>query len=264
MDMELANKTALVTGSTRGIGKAIAIELAKEGAHVLINGRNEEEVERTVHELKSEFPATSPQNAAADLVDPSQRETLFKKYPKVDILVNNMGIYEVLQYEDIDDEVWERYIRTNVLAANGLTKLYLPSMLKNDYGRIVFIASEEAMMPSGLMPQYSITKSMLLSLSKSLSKLTKGTEVTVNTIMPGPTLSENVHQIIEGMYPNEDMTFEEKEKQFMSANLPQSEIQRFIRPIEIGRLTTFVCSPYASAFKGSPIRIDGGIVPTIF
>ncbi|MDQ1913371.1 SDR family oxidoreductase [Paenibacillus sp. GD4] len=264
MDMDLANKTALVTGSTRGIGKAIAIELAKEGVHVLINGRNEEEVERTVHELKSDFPATSPQNAAADLVDPGQRETLFKKYPKVDILVNNMGIYEVLQYENIDDEVWERYIRTNVLAANGLTKLYLPSMLKNDYGRIVFIASEEAMMPSGLMPQYSITKSMLLSLSKSLSKLTKGTEVTVNTIMPGPTLSENVHQIIEGMYTNEDMTFEEKEKQFMSANLPQSEIQRFIRPIEIGRLTTFVCSPYASAFKGSPIRIDGGIVPTIF
>ncbi|MGO4898453.1 SDR family NAD(P)-dependent oxidoreductase [Bacillus sp. GM2] len=264
MDMGLKNKTALVTGSTKGIGKAIAIELAKEGVHVLINGRNEEEAERTVNEIKSAFPATSPQNAAADIVDIRQREALFKKYPQIDILVNNMGIYEIMEYENVDDEVWEKYFRTNVLAANGLTKFYLPKMLKSDFGRIIFIASEEAMMPSGQMPQYCMTKSMLLSLAKSLSKLTIGTEVTVNTIMPGPTLSENVKQIIQGMYPDEGMTFSEKEKKFMTTNLPQSEIQRFIKPIEIGRLAAFVCSPYASAFKGSPIRMDGGMVPTIF
>jgi len=264
MDMGLNNKTALVTGSTKGIGKAIAIELAKEGVNVLINGRNYEEVERTVNEIKADFPATSPQNATADIVDIQQREALFEKYPDIDILVNNMGIYEIMKYEDMDDEVWEKYFRTNVLAANGLSKFYLPKLLKNNYGRIIFIASEEAIMPSGQMPQYCMTKSMLLSLSKSLSKLTLGTEVTVNTIMPGPTLSENVHQIIEGMYPKEDMTFSEKEKEFMTTNLPQSEIQRFIKPIEIGRLATFVCSPYASAFKGSPIRMDGGMVPTIF
>lgn len=264
MDMGLINKTALVTGSTKGIGKAIAIELAREGADVLINGRNYEEVERIVNEIKSDFPATFPQNATADIVDIGQREALFEKYPNVDILVNNMGIYEIIHYGDVDDEVWEKYFRTNVLAANGLSKFYLPKMLKNDFGRIIFIASEEAIMPSGQMPQYCMTKSMLLSLSKSLSKLTKGTEVTVNTIMPGPTLSENVHQIIEGLYPNEDMTFAEKEKEFMTTNLSQSEIQRFIKPMEIGRLTTFVCSPYASAFKGAPIRMDGGMVPTIF
>ncbi|MEK8129422.1 SDR family oxidoreductase [Paenibacillus filicis] len=264
MDMGLNHKTALVTGSTKGIGKAIAIELAREGVNVLINGRNDEEVERTVREIKSDFPATSPQNAAADIVDIGQREALFKKYPHIDILVNNMGVYEIMQYADIDDAVWETYFRTNVLAANGLSKFYLPNMLKNDYGRIIFIASEEAMMPSGQMPQYAMTKSMLLSLSKSLSKLTAGTEVTVNTIMPGPTLSEHVHQIIDGIYPDETMTFSEKEKTFMTTNLPQSEIQRFIKPIEIGRLAAFVCSPYASAFKGSPIRMDGGMVPTIF
>lgn len=264
MDMGLTNKTALVTGSTKGIGKAIAIELAKEGVHVLINGRNAEEAERVVHEIKSEFPDTSPQNAAADIVDMKQREALFEKYPNIDILVNNMGIYELMQYEDAHDEILETYFRTNVLAANGLSKFYLPNMLKSDYGRIIFIASEEAVMPSGQMPQYAITKSMLLSLSKSLSKLTRGKEVTVNTIMPGPTLSENVHQIIESMYPDKKMTFSEKEKQFMATNLPQSEIQRFIRPIEIGRLAAFVCSPHASAFKGSPIRMDGGLVPTIF
>lgn len=264
MDMGLYGKTALVTGSTKGIGKAIAIELAKEGVNVLINGRNDAEVERMVHEMKSDFPATSPQKATADLVNIGQREALFEKYPQIDILVNNMGIYEMMQYEDISDEVWEKYFRTNVLAANALSKFYMPKMLQNDYGRMIFIASEEAIMPSGQMPQYCMTKSMLLSLSKSLSKLTVGTEVTVNTIMPGPTLSENVQQIIESIYPDESMTFLEKEKDFMRKNLPQSEIQRFIKPVEIGRLATFVCSPYASAFKGSPIRMDGGMVPTIF
>lgn len=264
MQLDLKNKTALVTGSSRGIGKGIAIELAKEGVNVLINGRNYEEVEQTVNEIKLEFPDTFPQNATVDIVDIQQREALFKKHPQIDILVNNMGIYEIMKYEDVNEEVWEKYIHTNVLAANGLSKFYLPKMIKNNFGRIIFIASEEAVMPSGQMPQYCMTKTMLLSLSKSLSKLTIGKEVTVNTIMPGPTLSENVHQIIEGMYPNEDMTFSEKEKKFMTTNLPQSEIQRFIRPTEIGRLAAFICSPYASAFKGSPIRMDGGMVPTIF
>ncbi|RUT40465.1 SDR family NAD(P)-dependent oxidoreductase [Paenibacillus anaericanus] len=264
MDMGLHNKTALVTGSTKGIGKAIAIELAKEGVNVLINGRNNEEVEQTVNEIRSNFPATSPQNAAADIVDIKQREALFEKYPHVDILINNTGIYEIMSYDEVTDEIWDKYFRTNVLAANGLCKFYLPKMLDNNYGRMIFIASEEAVMPSGQMPQYCMTKSMLLSLSKSLSKLTIGTEVTVNTIMPGPTLSENVHQIIEGIYADNNLTFPEKEKKFMAANLPQSEIQRFIRPIEIGRLAAFICSPYASAFKGSPIRMDGGMVPTIY
>ncbi|WP_025680965.1 SDR family NAD(P)-dependent oxidoreductase [Paenibacillus massiliensis] len=264
MDMGLRNKTALVTGSTKGIGKAIAMELAREGVHVLVNGRDNIEVVRTIQEIQSEFPMTSPLNAAADLVDEEQRKKLFEKYPQVDILINNMGIYEIMQYEDVSDDVWNQYFQTNVLAANGLCRHYLPNMLSQNDGRIIFIASEEAVMPSGQMPQYCMTKSMLLSLSKSLSKLTKGTEVTVNTIMPGPTLSENVQDIIEGIYANQDMSFAEKEKHFMSTQLPQSEIQRFIRPSEIGRLATFICSPYASAFKGSPIRMDGGMVPTIF
>ncbi|PAD36651.1 SDR family NAD(P)-dependent oxidoreductase [Terribacillus saccharophilus] len=264
MEMALNNKTALVTGSTKGIGKAIALELAKEGVNVLINGRNNEDVEEIVKEIKTAYPATTPLNAAADIVDIQQRKALLEKFPDVDILINNMGIYEIMQYEEITDDIWEKYFRTNVLAANGLSKYYLPRMLENNDGRIIFIASEEAVMPSGLMPQYGMTKSMLLSLSKSLSILTKGSEVTVNTIMPGPTLSENVQQIIEGLYNDEDMTFAEKEEHFMIHNQPQSDIQRFIRPIEIGRLAVFLCSPYASAFKGSPIRMDGGMIPTIY
>ncbi|MEC0304701.1 SDR family NAD(P)-dependent oxidoreductase, partial [Terribacillus saccharophilus] len=187
MEMALNNKTALVTGSTKGIGKAIALELAKEGVNVLINGRNNEDVEEIVKEIKTAYPATTPLNAAADIVDIQQREALLEKFPDVDILINNMGIYEIMQYEKITDDIWEKYFRTNVLAANGLSKYYLPKMLENNDGRIIFIASEEAVMPSGLMPQYGMTKSMLLSLSKSLSILTKGSEVTINTIMPGPT-----------------------------------------------------------------------------
>ncbi|MED4126752.1 SDR family oxidoreductase [Shouchella miscanthi] len=264
MKLDILNKTALVTGSTKGIGKAIAKELAREGVNVLINGRSHEEVERTVQEFKLEFPLTSPKNATADLVNVQEREQLIKKYPKVDILVNNMGIYEIMQYEDVTDDVWRAYFETNVLAANGLCKHYLPKMLESEGGRIIFIASEEAVMPSGQMPQYCMTKSMLLSLAKSLSLLTKGTEVTVNTIMPGPTLSENVQSIIESIYNDESMVFSEKEKKFMAQNLPQSELQRFIRPSEIGRLASFLCSPHASAFRGSPIRMDGGMVPTIF
>lgn len=133
MDMGLNNKTALITGSTKGIGKAIAFELAKEGVNVLINGRNYDQVEQTVNEIKSNFPATSPQNATADIVNIEQREALFEKYPNIDILVNNMGIYEIMKYEDVDDEIFEKYFRTNVLAANGLTKFYLPKMLQKDY-----------------------------------------------------------------------------------------------------------------------------------
>lgn len=145
-------------------------------------------------------------------MDIKQREALFEKYPHVDILINNTGIYEIMSYDEVTDEIWDKYFRTNVLAANGLCKFYLPKMLDNNYGRMIFIASEEAVLPSGQMPQYCMTKSMLLSLSKSLSKLTIGTEVTVNTIMPGPTLSENVHQIIEGIYADNNLTFPEKRK----------------------------------------------------
>lgn len=264
MEMGLHHRTALITGSTKGIGKAIAIELARQGVNVIINGRNHQEVEQVVNEIKIEFPDTTPQQATIDITDVAQRESLFQKYPSIDILVNNAGIYDIMSYENVNDETWGTYFQMNVLAANALCKFYLREMLKNNNGRIIFIASEEAVMPSGQMPQYSMTKSMLLSLSKSLSKLTKGAEVTINTIMPGPTLSEKVYEIIDQLYPDPNLSFAEKEKAFMATHLPQSEIQRFIRPIEIGRLVTFVSSPYASAFKGSPIRMDGGMIPTIF
>lgn len=263
MDMNLQGKTALVTGSTKGIGKEIAIELAKEGVSVIVTGRKQAEVDGLVAELKASYPSTSPAGFIGDLVDESVRADLFAAFPHVNILVNNMGIFQPMDYFDISDDVWRRFFETNVLSGNALVKHYLPGMLSEDFGWIIFIASEEAVMPSGEMPQYSMTKTMNLSLAKSLSKLTRGTNVTVNTIMPGSTLTEGVADMIRNMYEGSDVPESEWEHDFMIHHRPLSQIQRLIRPEEIGRLVTFVASPYATAFSGAVIRADGGMVPTI-
>ncbi|MDI9215208.1 SDR family NAD(P)-dependent oxidoreductase [Clostridium tertium] len=264
LELGLRNKLALVTGSTKGIGKAIAIELAKEGANVIINGRKEDDVLKVVEEIKEKFPDTKPQSASADLANYSERERLFQKFPRVDILINNMGIFQPMEYWDITDEIWERFFQVNVMAGNALVKFYMPNMLEQNFGRIIFVASEEALMPSGEMPQYSMTKTMNLSLAKSLSKLTKGTQVTVNTIMPGSTLTEGVQDMLENMYRDSSIAPEEWEADFMKNHRPLSQIQRLIRPEEIGRFAAFVASPFASSLSGAALRIDGGMVPTIF
>ena len=187
-----------------------------------------------------------------------------KNFPKVDILINNMGIFKPMEYFDIDQETWQHFIDVNFYSGNALAKFYLPKMLAEDFGRIIFIASEEALMPSGEMPQYSLTKTMNLSIAKSLSKLTAGTHVTVNTIMPGSTLTEGVETMINDMYKDSNLPKEEWESDFMKNHRPLSQIQRLIRPEEIGRFVTFVASPYASSFSGEALRLDGGLVPTIF
>ncbi|MDY4501356.1 MAG: SDR family oxidoreductase, partial [Lactobacillus johnsonii] len=196
MDLGLTGKIALITGSTKRIGKAIAIEMAKEGTNVIINGRKKADVDTIVSEIKEQFPDTNPQGAAYDISQSQQRQELFAAFPKIDILVNNMGIFKPMDYFDISEETWQHFIDVNFYSGNALAKFYLPKMLEQDFGRIIFIASEEAVMPSGEMPQYSLTKTMNLSLAKSLSKLTKGTHVTVNTIMPGSTLTEGVQQML--------------------------------------------------------------------
>lgn len=263
MKMNLNGKVALVTGSTKGIGKAIAIELAREGTNVIINGRTKETVERVVSEIKKKFPATHPVGAAFDISDKEQRAKLFEKFPEIDILVNNTGIFKPMNYFDITEDIWQKFIDVNFYSGNALAKFYLPKMLKQDFGRIIFIASEEAIMPSGEMPQYSLTKTMNLSLAKSLSKLTIGTHVTVNTIMPGSTLTEGVQEMIDHMYKDTDLPKDQWESDFMKNHRPLSQIQRLIRPEEVGRFVTFVASPYASSFSGESLRLDGGLVPTI-
>lgn len=264
MDLQLKGLKALVTGSTKGIGKAIAAELAREGADVVINGRNSAETEAVAARIKELFPGTEPIAAPADLAIDEQRLSLFEMIPEVDILVNNMGIFEPMPYWEITKDVWEKFFNVNVLAGDALARFYLPGMLKRNSGRIIFIASEEAIMPSGEMAQYSMTKSMNLSLAKSLSKLTKGTKVTVNTIMPGSTLTEGVEAMLEQMYGNSDLPKSEWEHDFMVKHRPLSQIERLIRPEEIGRLAAFVANPLTTAFSGAAIRMDGGLVPTIF
>lgn len=264
MQLGLNGKTALITGSTKGIGKAIAIEMAKEGTNVIINGRQQKVVDAVVNELKEKFPETNPQGAAFDISSADDRQAMFEQIPQVDILVNNMGIFKPMNYFDIDEATWQRFIDVNFMSGNALAKFYLPKMLKQDFGRIIFIASEEAIMPSGEMPQYSLTKTMNLSLAKSLSKLTKGTHVTVNTIMPGSTLTEGVQQMLVDMYSNTDLPENEWESDFMKHHRPLSQIQRLIRPEEVGRFAAFVASPYSSSFSGEALRLDGGLVPTIF
>lgn len=264
MELGLKGKTALITGSTKGIGKAIAIEMAKEGTNVIINGRKQAAVDAVVEEIKAQYPTTNPQGAAYDIADADQRQLLFEQVPQVDILVNNMGIFKPMEYFDITEDVWQHFIDVNFHSGNALAKFYLPYMLDQDFGRIIFIASEEAIMPSGEMPQYSLTKTMNLSLAKSLSKLTKGTHVTVNTIMPGSTLTEGVQQMLVDMYKDSDLPESEWESDFMKHHRPLSQIQRLIRPEEVGRFTTFVASPYSSSFSGEALRLDGGLVPTIF
>ncbi|GEO66785.1 SDR family NAD(P)-dependent oxidoreductase [Levilactobacillus spicheri] len=263
MDLHLTHKTALITGSTKGIGKAIATELAREGADVVINGRKQADVDQVVAELQAAFPATQPRGVAVDIAQPDQQQRLFDQIPQIDILVNNMGIFGPMDYWDIDDATWKKFFDVNVLAGNALAKFYLPHMLEQDFGRIIFIASEEAVMPSGEMPQYSMTKTMNLSLAKSLSKLTVATHVTVNTIMPGSTLTEGVQTMLNQMYADSDLPKDQWEADFMKHHRSRSQILRLIRPEEVGRFTAFVASPDASSFSGEALRLDGGLVPTI-
>ena len=264
MEMGVRHKRVLVTGSTKGIGRAIAEAFAKEGADVVINGRRAETVHAVVTELATAYPETQPIAAPFDISRPAEADQLFEQVPTVDVLVNNMGIFAPMAYDTIDDETWERFFKVNVLSGNRLARHYLPAMLANDFGRIIFIASEEAVMPSGEMPQYSMTKSMNLSLAKSLSKLTVGTHVTVNTVMPGSTLTEGVQHMLNDMYADSNLPADQWEHDFMINHRPLSQIQRLIRPAEIGRLAVFVASPFASSFSGEALRADGGLVPTIF
>ncbi len=263
MDLKLFNKTALVTGSTKGIGRAIAESLAAEGVNIIINGRTLEAVEQVVTEIRDKFPTVKVGLAPYDLSVEKQRQQLFEAFPEIDILVNNMGIFEPATFSELELDDWRYYFEVNSLSGLALSNHYLPKMLKKDQnGRIIFIASEAAIMPSPEMPHYSMTKTMNLSLSKTLSWEARATSVTVNTVMPGSTLTEGVVGMLKRLYP--EYSQERAEKEFMAKNRSGSIIQRLIRPEEIGNFVCFVASPLAGAFQGEALRMDGGLVPTIF
>jgi 3-oxoacyl-[acyl-carrier protein] reductase len=254
----LNEKLALVTASTGGIGFEIARALAREGAKVIINGRSSTTVADAAARLQKEFPAAQVESLVADNGTAQGCAASIQAFPDVEILVNNLGIYEVIGFFDEVDETWQRHFEVNILSGVRLSRHYLHKMLAKKEGRIVFIASEAALCPPPDMAAYSATKTMQLSLSRSLAELTKGTRVTVNTVMPGSTKTEGVAKLVQEMFP--ELSPEEADREFISKYRPTSLIGRLIRPEEIADFVAFVCSPKASAINGAALRVDGGLV----
>jgi 3-oxoacyl-[acyl-carrier protein] reductase len=262
MDLQLRGQRALVTASTGGIGLEIARVLAREGADVIVNGRTSESVERAIRTIRDAVPGAILRGLAADngTADGGARTTA--EHPEVDILVNNLGIYEVVGFFDASDDQWRRLFEVNIMSGVRLTRHYLRRMLDRNAGRVVFISSESALNPAPEMAHYSATKTMQLAVSRGLAELTKGTRVTVNAVLPGSTKTEGVEQFIAQVFPG--LPAQEAEKRFVTENRPTSLIARLIEPAEIAELVAFVCSPLASAINGAALRIDGGIVRSVF
>jgi 3-oxoacyl-[acyl-carrier protein] reductase len=262
MDLHLGDKLALVTASTGGIGKEIAAALAREGARVIVNGRSPGSVESAIADLRARVPGARLEALAADNGTAAGTVETIRRFPDVDILVNNLGIYEAVGFFDETDEAWQRLFEVNILSGVRLARHYLKAMLAKKTGRVLFISSESAVSPSPEMAHYAATKTMQLSLSRSLAELTKGTAVTVNTVLPGSTKTEGVEKFVQDVFPG--VPLEQAEKRFMQENRPTSLIERLIDPREIADFVAYVSSPLASAINGAALRIDGGLVRSVF
>jgi 3-oxoacyl-[acyl-carrier protein] reductase len=262
MNLQLDNKLALVTASSGGIGLEIARTLAREGARVIINGRSAKNVDEAIARIRKELPAAKLEKLVADNGTADGTEQTIAAFPQVDILVNNLGIYESKGFFDETDADWQRIFEVNILSGVRLSRHYLQGMLAQKQGRVIFISSESGVSPSPEMPHYAATKTMQLSISRSLAELTKGTAVTVNTVMPGSTLTEGVTTFVQGLFPG--LSVEEAGRRFIRENRPTSLIERLIQPEEIASFVAFVASPLASAVNGAALRVDGGLVRSVF
>ncbi|MDB5325263.1 MAG: oxidoreductase [Phycisphaerales bacterium] len=261
MDLQLKGKTALVTGSTAGIGLAIATSLAGEGATVYINGRKTERVDAAIAEIKKTHPKAELRPLAADLSKAAGVAIAVKALPAVDILINNLGIFEIVDFDKIKDEDWTRFFETNVMSGVRMSRAYLPAMLKKNWGRIVFISSESAFAIPKEMIHYGMTKSAQVSIARGLAELTQGTAVTVNSVLPGPTHSEGLEDFVKSMSGG---SVEGMEEEFFKTARPGSLIKRFLTTKEIGDTVTYVCSPLASGINGAAIRNEGGLLKSAF
>ncbi|WP_353723061.1 SDR family oxidoreductase [Dyadobacter sp. 676] len=263
MDLKLNGKTAFISGSTQGIGFAIAQSLLKEGANVIINGRSESKVAEAVRKLK-ELPGTgNVAGFAADFSKVEEVNTLLEKLPDIDILVNNAGIFEPKPFTEISDEEWFRFFEVNVLSGVRLARYFFPKMLAKDWGRIIFISSESGVNIPEEMIHYGTTKTAQLAVSRGLAELTRGTNVTVNTVMPGPTKSEGVADFVKQLGEAHNMSAEQAEKDFFKNARPTSLLQRFASVEEIANLVTYVASPLSSGTNGSALKVDGGVAKFI-
>ncbi|MBS1593998.1 MAG: SDR family oxidoreductase [Bacteroidetes bacterium] len=263
MDLQLKNKTALVSGSTAGIGYAIAKQLLAEGAKVYINGRSQARVDEAIKKLQAEVPGSQVAGVAADFTKVNEIDALLKAIPTVDILVNNVGIFEPKDFKDIPDADWLRFYEVNVLSGVRLSRHYLPLMLAQNWGRIIFISSESAIMIPSEMIHYGMTKTAQLAISRGMAELTKGTNVTVNSVLPGPTRSEGVGTFVEDLAKSRGITTEQMEKEFFETARPSSLLNRFASVEEIANMVTYVASPLSSATNGASLRAEGGLVRSI-
>jgi NAD(P)-dependent dehydrogenase (short-subunit alcohol dehydrogenase family) len=263
MDLQLRGKKALVTGSTAGIGLAIAIDLAREGAEVVLNGRTRERGDAATERVKREVPGARVEAIAADLGTARGAETITARVSETDILVNNVGIFESVPFEQIDDASWLRLFETNVMSGVRLSRHYFPRMLKRGWGRILFISSESALQIPAEMIHYGVTKTAELALARGLAELTIGTGVTVNAVLPGPTRSEGVETFVESLARQQGKDSAQVEKEFFRQMRPSSLLQRFAEPAEVAHFVTFLASPLASATNGAALRVDGGVVRAI-
>lgn len=262
MQLDLSGRTALVTGSTQGIGYSIAQGLARAGARVAINGRTPERVDEAVRQIQQDVPGAEAVAAAADVTTEAGTAELLEVLPRADVLINNLGIFGAQPAMEITDEDWRRYFEVNVLAALRLTRSYLPEMTGEGWGRIQYIASDSAVVIPAEMIHYGMSKTALLAASRGFAKEAAGTGVTVNSVIAGPTHTGGVEKFVYELV-DASLPWEEAQRQFMREHRPQSLLQRLIEPEEIANMVVYLSSPLASATTGAAVRVDGGYVDSI-
>ncbi|MEA2759421.1 MAG: hypothetical protein QOH65_2034 [Methylobacteriaceae bacterium] len=263
MKIDLSGKAAIVTGSTEGIGYAIAAGLAEAGARVVVNGRTQAKVDEALAGLKNKVPNAAAEGFAGDLSMAEGCAALLSAFPQADILVNNLGIYQAKPFFDIPDEDWERFFQTNVMSGVRLTRGYMKGMLERNWGRVIFLSSESGVNIPDDMLHYGFTKTAVLALSRGLAKLARGTGVTVNAVLPGPTMSAGVERMLKGAAEKSGKTLEQVGAEFVKTKRATSIIQRVASAEEVANMVVYACSPQASATTGAALRVEGGIVEAI-
>jgi NAD(P)-dependent dehydrogenase (short-subunit alcohol dehydrogenase family) len=262
MDLQLKGKTALVTGSTAGIGLEIARRLAMEGAAVTVAGRGKDKVEAAVADIQA-WGATDVTGIVADVTTAEGAADVVARLPVADILVNNLGIYESKDFADITDDDWKRFFDINVVSGARLARAYFPAMLKRNSGRLIFVSSESALSVPKDMIHYAVTKTAQLTIARGLAELTKGTKVTVNSVMPGPTRADGIEKFLRGQASDPSALIEAIEAEFFAKARATSLLQRMIEPTEIANLVAYLASPLSSATNGAALRVEGGLITTI-